>query len=206
MLFAFLPAALGRVLFLALHLSPSRFPQPLSPRQEAAVFAAMAHGDAAARDRLIRHNLRLVAHIAKKYYAADTPEDLISTGSIGLIKAVNTFDPARGIKFSTYASRCIENAILSQQNKWRLRLTARLLCIITVLSDASRRRPSAPVSALWNRAASGWISAPARTGTSPAPVQAPAASALISGKSEILSWLPSFPERFLLQSMRESLA
>lgn len=117
MLFAFLPAALGRVLFLALHLSPSRFPQPLSPRQEAAAFAAMAHGDAAARDRLIRHNLRLVAHIAKKYYAADTPEDLISTGSIGLIKAVNTFDPARGIKFSTYASRCIENAILSQQNK-----------------------------------------------------------------------------------------
>ena len=117
MLFAFLPAALGRVLFLALHLSPSRFPQPLSPRQEAAAFAAMAHGDAAARDRLIRHNLRLVAHIAKKYYAADTPEDLISTGSIGLIKAVNTFDPARGIKFSTYASRCLENAILSQQNK-----------------------------------------------------------------------------------------
>ena len=113
MLFAFLPAALGRVLFLALHLSPSRFPQPLSPRQEAAAFAAMSHGDAAARDRLIRHNLRLVAHIAKKYYAADTPEDLISTGSIGLIKAVNTFDPARGIKFSTYASRCIENAMLS---------------------------------------------------------------------------------------------
>lgn len=121
MLFAFLPAALGRVLFLALHLSPSRFPQPLSPRQEAAAFAAMAHGDAAARDRLIRHNLRLVAHIAKKYYAADTPEDLISTGSIGLIKAVNTFDPARGIKFSTYASRCIENAILSQRKKRRLR-------------------------------------------------------------------------------------
>lgn len=113
MLFAFLPAALGRVLFLALHLSPSRFPQPLSPRQEAAAFAAMAQGDAAARDRLIRHNLRLVAHIAKKYYAADTPEDLISTGSIGLIKAVNTFDPAHGIKFSTYASRCIENAILT---------------------------------------------------------------------------------------------
>ena len=122
MLFAFLPAALGRVLFLALHLSPSRFPQPLSPRQEAAAFAAMAHGDAAARDRLIRHNLRLVAHIAKKYYAADTPEDLISTGSIGLIKAVNTFDPARGIKFSTYASRCIKNIILSQRNKRQLRL------------------------------------------------------------------------------------
>lgn len=119
MLFAFLPAALGRVLFLALHLSPSRFPQPLSPRQEAAAFAAMAQGDAAARDRLIRHNLRLVAHIAKKYYAADTPEDLISTGSIGLIKAVNTFDPARGIKFSTYASRCIENEMRMQFRRQR---------------------------------------------------------------------------------------
>lgn len=119
MLFAFLPAALGRVLFLALHLSPSRFPQPLSPRQEAAAFAAMVHGDAAARDRLIRHNLRLVAHIAKKYYAADTPEDLISTGSIGLIKAVNTFDPARGIKFSTYASRCIENEMRMQFRRQR---------------------------------------------------------------------------------------
>ena len=65
-----------------------------------------------------------MAHIAKKYYAADTPEDLISTGSIGLIKAVNTFDPARGIKFSTYASRCIENAILSQRNNRRLRWKA----------------------------------------------------------------------------------
>ena len=119
MLFTFLPAALGRVLFLALHLSPSRFPQPLSPRQEAAAFAAMAHGDSAARDRLIRHNLRLVAHIAKKYYAADTPEDLISTGSIGLIKAVNTFDPARGIKFSTYASRCIENEMRMQFRRQR---------------------------------------------------------------------------------------
>ena len=79
---------------------------------------------------------------------------------------------------------------------------ARLLCIIAALSDASRRRLPAPASAPWSRAASGWISAPARTGTSPAPAQAPAAPALISGRSEILPWLPSFPERFLLQSMR----
>ena len=79
--------------------------------------------------------------------------------------------------------------------------SARLLCIIAALSDASRRRPPVPASAPWSRAASGWISAPARTGTSPAPAQAPAAPALISGRSEILPWLPSFPERFLLQSM-----
>ena len=117
MLFAFLPAALGRVLFLALHLSPSRFPQPLSPRQEAAAFAAMAQGDAAARDRLIRHNLRLVAHIAKKYYAAEDQEDLLSIGTIGLIKGISTFDPSKGARLATYAARCVENAILSQRNK-----------------------------------------------------------------------------------------
>ena len=119
MLFAFLPAALGRMLFLALHLAPSRFPQPLSPQQEKAAFAALANGDAAARDTLIRHNLRLVAHIAKKYYAADSAEDLVSTGTIGLIKAVNTYDPARGIKFSTYASRCIENEMRMQFRRRR---------------------------------------------------------------------------------------
>lgn len=79
---------------------------------------------------------------------------------------------------------------------------ARLLCIIAALSDVSRRRPPVPASAPWSRAASGWISAPARTETSPAPAQAPAAPALISGRSEILPWLPSFPERLLLQSMR----
>lgn len=79
---------------------------------------------------------------------------------------------------------------------------ARLLCIIAALSDASRRRPPVPVSAPWSRSASGWISAPARTGTSPAPAKATAAPALISGKSEILPRLPSFPERLLLQSMR----
>ena len=80
--------------------------------------------------------------------------------------------------------------------------SARLLCIIAALSDASRQRLPVPASAPWNRAASGQFSAPARTGTSPAPAQAPAEPALISGRSEILPWLPSFPERFLLQSMR----
>ena len=80
--------------------------------------------------------------------------------------------------------------------------SARLLCIIVALSDASRRHPPAPASAPWNRAASGHFSAPAWTGTSPAPAKATAAPALISGRSEILPWLSSFPERFLLQSMR----
>ena len=80
--------------------------------------------------------------------------------------------------------------------------SARLLCIIAALSGASRRRLPVPASAPWSRAASGWISAPARTGTSPAPAQAPAEPALISGRSEIRPWLPSVPERFLLQFMR----
>ena len=81
-----------------------------------------AQGDLSARNRLVEHNLRLVAHIIKKYYTqASNQEDLISIGTIGLIKAVNTFRPDKKIRLATYASRCIENAILSQRNKRRLR-------------------------------------------------------------------------------------
>ena len=73
----------------------------------------MAQGSQAARQKLIEHNLRLVAHIIKKYYASQNDqEDLISIGTIGLIKAIDTFDPAKGIRLSSYASRCIENEIL----------------------------------------------------------------------------------------------
>ena len=95
-------------LFLSLHLSGSAgsFPKPLPPERCAA-------GDLEARNLLVEHNLRLVAHIIKKYYTQSADqEDLISIGTIGLIKAVNTFRPDRGIKLATYASRCIENEIL----------------------------------------------------------------------------------------------
>ena len=86
----------------------------LLSREEAAAFSALHAGDAAAREKLIRHNLRLVAHIVKKYYALPgDQEDLVSIGTIGLMKAVDTFDATRKARFSTYASRCIENAILS---------------------------------------------------------------------------------------------
>ena len=103
-----------KFLFLALHLESGSFPRPLTAWEEAAAFAALRTGDAAARERLIRHNLRLVAHIVKKYYAVPgDQEDLVSIGTIGLIKAVDTFDATRRARFSTYASRCIENAILS---------------------------------------------------------------------------------------------
>ena len=118
----FLSSIATRLLYLALHLETGSFPRPLNAREEADAFAAYHAGDAAARDKIIRHNLRLVAHIAKKYYAAPgEQEDLISIGTIGLIKAVESFDCTKKIRFSTYAARCIENDILSQRNKRRLR-------------------------------------------------------------------------------------
>lgn len=104
-----------RFLYLALHLETGSFPRPLTDQQEQAAFEAYRRGDPAARDKLIRHNLRLVAHIAKKYYAQPgDQDDLISIGTIGLIKAVNTFDHTRKARFSTYASKCIENELRMQ--------------------------------------------------------------------------------------------
>ena len=93
-------------------------PPPLTPEQEKALLARMAAGDAAARDDLITHNLRLVVYLAKKYENSGVPaEDMISIGTIGLIKAVNTFTPERSIKLATYASRCIGNEILMYLRK-----------------------------------------------------------------------------------------
>lgn len=114
MLSALLSFLSANILYFALHLeSGSSFPKPLSPKQELEYFKKMDAGDMKARDMLIEHNLRLVAHIIKKYYAAtNEQEDLISIGTIGLIKAVNTFCSDKGARFATYASRCIENEIL----------------------------------------------------------------------------------------------
>ena len=93
-------------------------PPPLTPEQEKALLTRMMAGDAAARDDLITHNLRLVVYLAKKYENNGVPqEDMISIGTIGLIKAVNTFTPARSIKLATYASRCIGNEILMYLRK-----------------------------------------------------------------------------------------
>lgn len=106
---------LQQSLFLTLHLSQpvSSFPKPLSAEEERDCLARWAQGDLSARNTLVEHNLRLVAHIIKKYYTkADQQEDLISIGTIGLIKAVNTFKSDKGIRLATYASRCIENEIL----------------------------------------------------------------------------------------------
>lgn len=107
--------ALNNLLFFALHLeSGGVFPKPLSAAEEEECFKKMGEGDSAARNKLIEHNLRLVAHIIKKYYNVTTDqEDLISIGTIGLIKAVSTFDYAKKTRFATYASRCIENATIT---------------------------------------------------------------------------------------------
>ncbi len=93
--------------------TPQSFPPPLGREEETACFLAAAEGDDKARERLILHNLRLVAHIVRKYYpSAKDQEDLISIGSIGLIKAVDSFRVENGARFATYAAKCIQNEIL----------------------------------------------------------------------------------------------
>lgn len=96
----------------------SSLPPPLTPDEEKDLLARMMAGDPTARDELITHNLRLVVYLAKKYENSGVPsEDMISIGTIGLIKAVNTFTPERNIKLATYASRCIGNEILMYLRK-----------------------------------------------------------------------------------------
>ena len=90
----------------------SGFPKPLSAEEEKKYFNAFKSGDMKAKEILISHNLRLVAHIVKKYSGAGEADDLISVGSIGLIKAINSFEYGKGTQLSTYAARCIENEIL----------------------------------------------------------------------------------------------
>lgn len=103
----------SHLLWFALHIEGSSFPKPLSSAKERECFMKMAEGDTQARDMLIEHNLRLVAHIAKKYYSiTNDQDDLISIGTIGLIKAVGTFQYEKGTRFATYGARCIENEIL----------------------------------------------------------------------------------------------
>ncbi len=88
------------------------FPKPLKPEEERAYFDKYKSGDRSAYDILVRHNLRLVAHIVKKYNNAGEADDLISVGTIGLIKGIETFSPDKGCQLTTYAAKCIENEIL----------------------------------------------------------------------------------------------
>lgn len=89
------------------------FPPPLSKNEESILFEKMAEGDEKARDKIIEHNLRLVSHIIRKYYSSyEYPDELLSVGSLGLIKAVDSFNPSFGTRFATYGARCIQNEIL----------------------------------------------------------------------------------------------
>ena len=104
--------ALFRMLIFTLQVGSGSFPRPLSAKQERLCLERVKQGDLSARNELVEHNLRLVVHIIKKYYSnIKDQEDLISIGTIGLIKAASTFDCEKGARFATYASRCIENAI-----------------------------------------------------------------------------------------------
>lgn len=112
--YLFLIGILSGIIFFALHVTANgSFPKPLSQKDETKYFEKMKNGSKEAKNKLIEHNLRLVAHIIKKYYSnSSEQDDLISIGTIGLIKAVSTFNYEKGTRFATYASRCIENEIL----------------------------------------------------------------------------------------------
>ena len=105
---------LARVTHLILGINtPQKYPPPLPAEEEIACFRAAREGDEDARQRLITHNLRLVSHIVRKYYStAKNPEDLVSIGTVGLVKAVDSFYVENGAKFATYAAKCIQNEIL----------------------------------------------------------------------------------------------
>ncbi len=102
------------ICFFILHVcGGGSFPKPLSEKKEREYLEKSANGDIEARNKLVEHNLRLVAHIIKKYYGTQSEQDdLVSIGTIGLIKAINTYDLNKNIRLSSYASRCIENEIL----------------------------------------------------------------------------------------------
>ena len=119
-----------------LQLSTGSFPKPLTAQEERHYLERAAQGDLEARNILIQRNLRLVAHIMKKYYANSADqEDLISIGTIGLIKGISTFDPDKSSRLATYAARCVENATLSPTS-----LTAR---------DGVPEAENEPIGAFW---------------------------------------------------------
>lgn len=113
MIFENFVAFMQKVMFFTAYVNnSSSFPKPLTQAEEQMYVEKFLAGDEKAKDILIHHNLRLVAHIVKKYNQADEADDLISVGSLGLIKAINTYKPGFGTQFSTYAAKCIENEIL----------------------------------------------------------------------------------------------
>ena len=115
-MFGIFDSMMQSIIFLISFISGTNsFPKPLSAKDEQMYIEKMNNGDIDAKNKLIEHNLRLVVHIAKKYSAGIRDnEDLISLGTIGLIKGINSFDSSKGTRLATYAARCIENSILTQ--------------------------------------------------------------------------------------------
>jgi RNA polymerase sporulation-specific sigma factor len=140
---------LNKVLFFTgLVNDKSSFPKPLSKLDEAKYFEAFHNGDMAAKEILIKHNLRLVAHVVKKYNGAAEADDLLGCGTIGLIKAINTFKTDKGTQISTYAARCIENEILmflrvnkkhqgvaSLNESWSTDSDGDDICLVDIVTD-----------------------------------------------------------------------
>lgn len=112
MLSDFLSFIVGKLVFFCASIAGDSFPKPLSKEDERKYLIAFKNGDMQAKEILIKHNLRLVAHIVKKYQGAYDNDDLISVGTIGLVKAINTYDLSKGAQLATYTARCIENEIL----------------------------------------------------------------------------------------------
>ena len=124
---------LAHAMLLSLHLSNGSFPRPLSAKEERACVARMLEGDMDARNTLIEHNLRLVAHVVKKYYTrTEEQDDLVSIGTIGLIKGISSYRPEKGTRLATYAAKCIENAILTQRSRPALN-AGLLVCYVLLL-------------------------------------------------------------------------
>ena len=112
MLADFLSFIVGKIIFFCASIGGDSFPKPLSKEEERKYLIAFKNGDNDAKEKLIKHNLRLVAHIVKKYQGAYDNDDLISVGTIGLVKAINSYDISKGVQLATYTARCIENEIL----------------------------------------------------------------------------------------------
>ncbi len=112
MFFDFIAFILSKCIFFCSYFSGDSFPKPLSKEEELNLLNEYKNGSEKAKELLISHNLRLVAHIAKKYHGSEDMDDLISVGTVGLVKAISTFEPSKGTQLATYTARCIENEIL----------------------------------------------------------------------------------------------
>ena len=124
---------LTHAMLLSLHLSGGSFPRPLSAQEEKKYVERMLAGDIEARNVLVEHNLRLVAHVVKKYYTrTEEQDDLVSIGTIGLIKGISSYRPEKGTRLATYAAKCIENAILSQRSRPAIE-AGLLVCYVLLL-------------------------------------------------------------------------